>query len=587
MTNQFARNTESIDRERAIVELETISAIWDSDPDRILSMSIGEVKEELREIRHDPNKPIRPETPRLPKAIPCPPNSEPIFPRPYLAMLCSQLRAKPHASAAPSSTTYGASPGLVVAYRASLMLLAETIIFSVVNAPILHDFAFASMEHNALNWLASLTIAALIGLAIVLMIVYHIGGTERPFKEGSPRKVNLNHAGLVAGVLLSLTSAAIWFRNAQGAREVIFAAAFSLVGVAGILSVGWLASALRTSRRHFLLVKEAGLRKAEPFGTRNVPIITDGIEDTMEPTGRFFSTTTMKLLGQTGVGGRARATIGVSLAIALSLMVLHSHYLPPGRQESIEILVDRSFSDREAECWAAPERSIIAADPFNLATVTVLATGDKATGNEPIEVAKYQIADTHRILDGRRAAERHCTEALADAKARYEELPKAQESPIFLGVKRAVEQLQHTDSGSSSVSYLHVLTDGRENVDSSIARALQSLTDRVDGDWKNTLPARIDNKGVQTVFWGIPGPNDATGIGKSNPTIADAQRAEHIRAVWSALFTHPELVTFEASCPDDDTAIGDAGTPDECSPDDEIPLPFRFPRNSVVTFFGM
>ncbi|HWX42824.1 MAG TPA: hypothetical protein VN345_16860, partial [Blastocatellia bacterium] len=503
MAKLIARGRESVDREQATVALEATSAIWDSEPDRILLMSIGEVKEEMADIGLDPNKPAPPAiVPPLPNRVPG---------RRFATPCVAVARSRDRNGAAPQSIyrTWGGGR-LAAIYRALLIVLAETIVFAIVNAPILHDFAFISFRHNALNWVLSLMATGFVGLATVVTIIYHCQSADWAVRSRGPWKTNLSHAGLTAGILMSLTSAAIWLFNAEGAREVVFATSISAVGVAGILSVGWLASSVRTSQRQMVSATQAALRRAADFGKRSVPAITNGVEGTMEATGRFFTAGAMRILGQTGVGALARAATGCCLVVAVGLMVLHRFYVAPGRREPIahvEILVDRSFSEREGECLTATERSIITADPLNLATVTVLATGDKATANEPIEVAHYQITDAHRILDARRTAELQRTKALADVAARCEELPKSEESAILVGVKRAVEHLQRADLGNSSIGYLHVLTRGDDNVDPDIARALSDPG----GDWRRMLPPRIDNKGIQTVFWGIPGLNQASG----------------------------------------------------------------------------
>src|SRR6185503_9092989 len=75
-------------------------------------------------------------------------------------------------------------------------------------------------------------------------------------------------------------------------------------------------------------------------------------------------------------------------------------------------------------------------------TLTVTATGDASTANEPIFVASYEVPVLRRVLEGRNTTASKREELLADLKAKCELPCRTKTSPIYLAIKRAVEQLR-------------------------------------------------------------------------------------------------------------------------------------------------
>jgi len=55
------RNPESLLTETALAALETVSALWDTEPNRVLSLSLAELAEEMREIGLDVEGPDSPD----------------------------------------------------------------------------------------------------------------------------------------------------------------------------------------------------------------------------------------------------------------------------------------------------------------------------------------------------------------------------------------------------------------------------------------------------------------------------------------------------------------------------------------------
>ncbi|HXG65140.1 MAG TPA: hypothetical protein VNO70_08525 [Blastocatellia bacterium] len=69
---------------------------------------------------------------------------------------------------------------------------------------------------------------------------------------------------------------------------------------------------------------------------------------------------------------------------------------------------------------------------------------------------------------------------------------------------------------------------------------------------KPLLPEPINNEGIRVVFSGIAETaGEAAGADGRKRALTpphSPQRADRIRAVWSALFTNPERLTFEPYC---------------------------------------
>src|SRR5205085_1766126 len=101
--------------------------------------------------------------------------------------------------------------------------------------------------------------------------------------------------------------------------------------------------------------------------------------------------------------------------------------------------------------------------------------------------------------------------------------------------------------GKGSDCAVYVQSDLEETGDAQIKAALNRT-----GTDKPSLPEPINNDGIGIVFSGIAetsGEAASTDGRKRRLTPPhNPQRADRIRAVWSALFTNPERLTFEPYC---------------------------------------
>ncbi|MGH9345006.1 MAG: hypothetical protein ACRD19_14750, partial [Terriglobia bacterium] len=106
-------------------------------------------------------------------------------------------------------------------------------------APTLHDSVFHTIPDDLLAWFASLVSAGFVGGMVTLAI---LGG----------RRTKLTWIGVAAGVVLGLGLGAVRLSSAEGAGEVLFALGLTIMEIAVVLLLEWLASGLRASEAEWL-----------------------------------------------------------------------------------------------------------------------------------------------------------------------------------------------------------------------------------------------------------------------------------------------------------------------------------------------
>ena len=117
------------------------------------------------------------------------------------------------------------APMLVAAFIVAIMLTI---------APTLHDSLFHTFGDDLLAWFFSALSAAFVGAMLTLAIL-------------SGRRTAWTWVGVGAGVILGLGLGAIRLAGAEGVGEVVFALGLSVVEIAAVLLLEWLASGLRAS----------------------------------------------------------------------------------------------------------------------------------------------------------------------------------------------------------------------------------------------------------------------------------------------------------------------------------------------------
>jgi hypothetical protein len=180
-------------------------------------------------------------------------------------------------------------------------------------------------------------------------------------------------------------------------------------------------------------------------------------------------------------------------------------------------------------------------------TVTLTVTGDQSTAREPRVVASILVPYTRQVFEGREGAERRKQQLITDLKSLCEKIPPATQSPIFLAIKRAVEQLRALGCEPSGNCTVYVQSDLEENGDAQIKAALNHS-----GKTQPPLPSPIDNDGINIVLVGVAETSGTITTARAQALQLtkphDSGRADRIKAVWIRLFTDPSRLTFEPYC---------------------------------------
>ena len=178
-------------------------------------------------------------------------------------------------------------------------------------------------------------------------------------------------------------------------------------------------------------------------------------------------------------------------------------------------------------------------------TLLVLATGDNATLGEPIEIIRLPAFRSVTAMESPSAAERRNRELVASVIDKCSALPRTSVTPLYLAIRRTVEQLKAVGCGPTSGCKILLQTDGEETVEVGIRRALAGSQAMLN------LPAPIDNTGIAVTICGL---SETTGQGDAAKSWSprrnhNARSADRVVAVWRRLFTAPDLITFEPVCP--------------------------------------
>jgi hypothetical protein len=177
--------------------------------------------------------------------------------------------------------------------------------------------------------------------------------------------------------------------------------------------------------------------------------------------------------------------------------------------------------------------------------IALFALGTRETASEPRLLGEYAIPRIRRVIEGQRTAAREQDALLSKIKTKCEGLEQTTVSPVFQAVKRGVEHMQNMGLPIDQ-RYLFVQTDGEETENAKVKESLN-----LQPGFPLKLPAPINNEGVHITFCGIAETvgevsRDKAKINKSKQR--DDRRSDRIREVWTAVFTNPELVSFQPYC---------------------------------------
>lgn len=178
----------------------------------------------------------------------------------------------------------------------------------------------------------------------------------------------------------------------------------------------------------------------------------------------------------------------------------------------------------------------------------ISGTGNPSTAMEPVQFASFEIPAFSRVMEGKESIKAARKELILNLVSECKKRNStAKTSPIFLAVKRALEQLKAVGCDSSVLCYLFIRTDGEETEEPWLKNSLKTGK-----QFKTGQPMPLDNQGIQVVFCGFSetiGELIEKNKKKKLTPIRNAERAEFLNTLWSKVFTQPEKVIFEPFCP--------------------------------------
>jgi hypothetical protein len=178
-------------------------------------------------------------------------------------------------------------------------------------------------------------------------------------------------------------------------------------------------------------------------------------------------------------------------------------------------------------------------------TLLVLATGDSSSLGEPVEVTRVNGFKSARAMESPAASERRERELIENATSACAGLPRTAITPDFLAARRAIDQLRALGCRSGTGCQLLFQTDGSENVEVGVRRALAGSRMPVE------LPAPIDNAGIAVTICGLAETTGQSDTGSASRARRNhsARSADRVIEVLRRFFAAPDLVAFEPVCP--------------------------------------
>lgn len=248
--------------------------------------------------------------------------------------------------------------------------------------------------------------------------------------------------------------------------------------------------------------------------------------------------------------------VKITLALLASAAALAAgiyHYKTSAKVVPANAVVARDHSDSvlsDCECTLALVKKALSGPNMGRGSnITVIASGDKSTADEPLLVGTYDVPTTRRVIEGRSATQQKQEAMLADVRSKCKSLSVTKRSPIVLLIRRSIERLRHLGCNGASSCVLFVQTDAEETSETQVKKLLDSGSP----DKRSKTKPLIDNQGVDIIFYGLSqtvGEREtADGRRRQFTRERDSHRAERLRDGWLSVFTDPGRVRFEPFCP--------------------------------------
>jgi hypothetical protein len=243
------------------------------------------------------------------------------------------------------------------------------------------------------------------------------------------------------------------------------------------------------------------------------------------------------------------AIVSAAVLVPLGGLVSWRAARPHGPEEAPNYVVVPDISRSTLfPCQSAGglvERVLATAGVNKHSTLLVLATGDSPTLGEPVEIARLTGFKSGRAMESPAASERRERDLVARVVNACAALPRTSITPIFLSGRRAIEQLRVMGCKPGMGCRLLFQTDGDENVEVGIRRALAGSRAPIE------LPAPIDNTGIAVTICGLAETTGQSDVGQVSRARRNhsARSADRVMEVLRRFFAAPNLVTFEPVCP--------------------------------------
>lgn len=228
-------------------------------------------------------------------------------------------------------------------------------------------------------------------------------------------------------------------------------------------------------------------------------------------------------------------------------MYVFVHPEPPRAQLFAAILVDVSPTSTEATRCLDVERvaTRILSRTDRDVHLTLLATGDRSTGDQPQQLGSVSVARGTRLMEGTAAQGARMSAAIEQVRKLCAGAPKRNESPIHAGLVASLALLRQQKCGGHVACELWARTDGLEESDAITIAALRPRSKAT-----RVLVPRLDNTDV-----------DVTLCGLSDRTVSKKSRQpgfEQVSAAYRADFLTPQRVRTVPQC---EAFIDSVGSP--------------------------
>lgn len=193
------------------------------------------------------------------------------------------------------------------------------------------------------------------------------------------------------------------------------------------------------------------------------------------------------------------------------------------------------------------EQAVAASDTGGDFDLVFYRLGDASSANAPVLVDRYHHSASDRSVESKNKPLQKRLALVEEVRARCEQLPTTDVSPVFQGVRTVIQQMRSDGCGGAMTCRLLVSSDLMETVERPVQDALNDIKGK-----KRPLPDSIDNAGIRVKLCGYAQTvGRATGAGKGSRQLTRNRTPkldDRLRETWLSAFSRPELVELAPFC---------------------------------------